>query len=432
MGAKPRKTPLSTGKKAAFLQPSAANALTLALALLLCRVPASAQVAEIDLRTGAFLEPSPSSKMTVITPSASVFVSPTEWLTLNVGYEADIVSGASEGIKGGPLTAGAVDVVSSATSFTDERHVVHGGFSITRASTHLSAAYSYGTESDYRSNAITLSAGTEFLQKNTQIELAYARGFDRVCTSAYRPTIAPSARVALDSSEGCFTSDPERQSQDVDLDNLQAAWTQAWTPVFTTQLVLSGQLQHGFLGNPYRSVIITPAGLEALENHPENRLRTALAMRGKYYVRAIETAFGLGIRGYRDTWELLSTTYEIDAERYMLPWLRVLVRGRFYTQTGTLFWSDDYTGGEPALGPRGQYWSGDRELSPLRNFMLGGRVLAAWRGSAGDRVLGALLGLSTGVSLDVMKTDLTDFSWGGVAPNDTFVLITSLSLNGQF
>src|SRR5699024_6890703 len=109
----------------------------------------------------------------------------------------------------------------------------------------------------------------------------------------------------------------------------------------------------------------------------------------KYYLHTLKMALGAGVRAYRDSWDLQSMTYELDAERYIFPWLRLMVHGRFYHQTGALFWSDDYTGGEPTYGPRGQYWTGDRELSPLRSYLLGGRALATWRGRSGDRVLGA-------------------------------------------
>ena len=44
-----------------------------------------------------------------------------------------------------------------------------------------------------------------------------------------------------------------------------------------------------------------------------------------------------------------------------------MLRARVYHQTGAVFWSDDYTGGDPPLGPKGQYWTGDRELSPFNS-----------------------------------------------------------------
>ena len=402
----------------------------LALACTLGAASARAQVAALDVSSALFLEPSKRSGLTVLNPNATLAVSPSNWLTVQGGYEADIVSGASESLKGGRLSN--VDIVTSATHFADTRHALTGGFTVTRANTHLSGSYTYGTEHDYRSNAFAVSAGTDFLQKNTQLELAYGRGFDQVCTTAYTASNAPSSRLALDNSQGCFTNDKKRAAREISLNNFQVGWTQTWTPEFATQLVLSAALQNGFLGNPYRSVVIAPAGDQALENHPENRGRSALGLRGKYYVRSMQTAFSASARLYRDTWDIFGQTYELDAERYVLPWLRVLVRGRYYTQSKALFWSDDYTGGEPATGPRGQYWSGDRELSPLSSYLLGARALATKEGRPGERVLGLFLSFSGSLGADVLKTSLRDFTLGGRAPDDTLALLFSLGFRGEF
>lgn len=391
---------------------------------------ASAQVVSADLNSALFVEPSASSELLVVNPSANFTIAPSEALRLNLAYEADIVSGATESVKAGPLSN--VDVVSSATHFSDTRHVVRGGLEVVREDTRLAAAYSYGTEADYRSNAITVSAGTQFLQKNTEIELAYARGFDQVCTSAYATTLAPSARSRLDSSDGCFSDAENRARRDIDLDTLQIGWTQTWTPVLSTQLVLTAALQHGFLGNPYREVVIGAAGDRALENHPENRARVAAALRTRYFIRSLNAAVGLGVRGYRDTWDVLSQTLEVDGEKYLTPWLRVLARARFYNQAGALFWSDDYTGGEPEYGPRGQYWSGDRELSPFRSYLVGGRVLIGGRGDPTRRLFGVFSSASASGGLDALKTDLRNFSWAGENPDDTVALIANLSLNVAF
>lgn len=404
-------------------------ALVVALASLAAPANTRAQVADLRLRTTVFHEPSPTSKMTVLTPSAQLTVSPWDFLSVNAGYHADIVSGASEAVKAGPSSP--PDVVSAA-SVHDFRHVVNGGFTITRKHTHLGAAYTYGTEHDYRSNSFTVTAGSDFLQKNTQIEVGYGRGFDKVCNVNYPDTLSPTLRPRLGSSKGCFTGAKNRRLMPIDLDSFQIGWTQSWTPLFTTQLVFSGQLQHGFLSNPYRAVVISAAGTTAQEHEPSNRARAAVALRGKYFIKSLRTAFGADVRVYRDTWAIFSQTYEINAERYMLPWLRLKVLGRYYTQTGALFWSDDYTGGEPVNGPRGQYWTGDRELSPLHNYMAGGRLIATWNGQKGDRIAGMLLTLSTEATVDLLKTHLDQFTWAGRPPNDTFAIIGGLGVGGQF
>jgi hypothetical protein len=196
--------------------------------------------------------------------------------------------------------------------------------------------------------------------------------------------------------------------------------------------VLTGALQHGFLENPYRSVEIAPAGDAALEHHPDNRARAALALRLKYYVRPIATAIGFGVRGYRDTWAILSHTYELSAERYLLSWLRLQARGRYYAQTGSIFWSDDYTGGEPETGPRGQYWSGDRELSPLSSFSLGGRLQVEKLAAIDESYLALFKQVRAATAFDVIKTELKEFTWGGELPDDTLAFLLTLSVGAGF
>jgi hypothetical protein len=407
----------------------AAGSLCAVMALTLSPAGRS-QVVDVDVRTQVFHEPSALSRMTVLTPQAALSAQPLSALQVFASYEADIVSGASEVVKAGPLLADQPDIVSRA-SVEDFRQVATGGLGLVREHARLSASYSYGIENDYRSNAISVSAGTDLLQRNTDVELAYSHGFDEVCSLAQR-SLATTLRRGLDSSDLCFSDSPELDVLDISLDNFRLAWTQAWTPVFTSQLVLSGGLQHGFLGNPYREVVIGPTGQAAQENHPTDRRRAAAALQLKYYSRMLKTAFGTSVRGYRDSWELASLTVELSAERYLLPWLTLLVHGRAYVQSGASFWSDDYTGGEPLGGPRGQYWSGDREMSPLKNLLGGARIGATWRGSDDARMAGVFRQITAGASLDLMKTFLDDFTWAGQRPDDTFVMLPSLNASGSF
>lgn len=400
------------------------------LSLSLLASGAKAEVSTDAVRATVFLEPSKTSKLLVINPNGELSLNVFSVLEAHAAYEADIVSGATESLKGGRLSP--VDIVSSATNFKDTRHQLSGGITLSPLDSQVSFNYTYGTESDYHSQALAVQASTNFLQKNTQLSLGYGRGFDHVCTTAYADSDSPSVKRPLDTSKGCFTKTKDRASRKVDLDNFQTGWTQTWTPVFATQLVLYGALQHGFLENPYRSVVIAPAGDQALENHPDNRLRLAAALRAKYYLRPLHMAFTAGGRLYRDTWDILGQTYELEAERFIWPELRVMVRGRYYTQTEALFWSDDYTGGEPMDGPRGQYWTGDRELSPLSSYLLGGRFVFKKNADQQKRFAGILVSFETSFSLDVMKTSLKEFTWGGSKPDDTLALIGSLGVRAAF
>ena len=402
----------------------------LASMLGLVSAPSRAQVAEVDLRTQIFHEPSATSRMTVYTPEVNIEASPSEALRVFASYQADAVTGASEAVKAGPLLSNVPDIVSRA-SVRDFRQIATGGVALTREHARVSASYTYGTENDYRSNSFAVSAGTDFLQRNTDVEIGYSKGFDDVC-SLRQQGLATTLRPGLDSSEGCFTSSERTESLPISLDNFRVGWTQTWTPVFTTQLIFTGALQHGFLGNPYREVVISTGGGSAQENHPEDRRRAALGLGLKYYSRNLETAFGMTARAYRDSWELQSFTAELTAERYLAPWLRLFAHGRAYAQSGASFWSDDYTGGEPATGPRGQYWSGDREMSPLQTLLAGMTLTGSWRAAGDTRWVGVFREFSAGVSMDLLASFLQDFTWAGEKPDDTVVLLPSLGATGSF
>ncbi len=404
--------------------------LLLAACAWLAAAESRGQVAEVDVRTQVFHEPSATSKMTVYTPEIGISAAPTEGLRVFASYQADAVTGASEVVKAGPLLAGVPDIVSRA-SVRDFRHIASGGFALARKHATLNASYTYGTENDYRSSAFAVAAGTDFSQRNTNVEIGYSRGFDEVCSLAQK-NLPATLRQGLDTSEGCFTASDRVESLGISLDNFRVAWTQTWTPVFTTQLIFSGGLQHGFLGNPYRQVVIGPTGQAAQENHPSDRSRAALALGVKYYSKALKTALGVSGRAYRDSWELQSFTSEVSVERYLAPWLDIFVHGRAYVQTGSSFWSDDYTGGEPSLGPRGQFWSGDRELSPLKTLLAGARVTGTWRAAASERWAGTFRQVTASASLDLLKTFLDDFTWAGVEPDDSVVMLPSLGASGSF
>lgn len=390
-----------------------------------------AQVVEVDARTSAFLEPSKTSRMTVITPALSVAATPFEFLTVNAGYSADVVSGASESIKAGPSFSNTPDIVSAA-SVKDLRQVASGGLTFHRGHTDFGASYSYGTENDYRSNAITATASSDFLQRNTTIEAAYSHGFDQVCDLARNANQDPTVREAMDQSAGCFTTGQGRRSLDVSIDNFQGAWTQSWTPRLATQLVVTGSILNGFLSNPYRSVVIGPDGATAQEHHPDNRARMGGAVRAKYFLKPLDTAIGIGFRYYRDTWDISSETYEIDLEKNFLPWLRLRLNGRYYTQTAAVFWSDDYVGGEPVNGPRGQYFSGDRELSPLASILGGARVTASFHGHPGDRVVHLFTDLDLSFGTTLVRTFLTNFTWAGRTPDDTLAIVVGGNATAAF
>ena len=317
-------------------------------------------------------------------------------------------------------------------SVKDVRHVGRGSVTVRRDAAEFRAGGSVSVENDYKSNSFNGSARTDLFQHSTQLEIAYARNWDTVCDLAHAPNTDATLRQPLDNSGGCFQPNSTTRSEaPIRTDAFQLTWSQAWTPVFTTQAVYTGQLQAGLLSDPYRAVSLSAGGQYAQEHHPEHRARQAIALRGAYYIRPLKGAVRAGIRGYRDTWDIWSGTLELEGEKYVLPWLRLRATGRYYRQTAALFWSDDYTGGEPLHGPRGQYWSGDREVSPFSSYLVGARAIGTF--TAGERrIAGIFEGLQGGLGLDVLFYDYNDFTLGGRAPSDTTAYIGSLSFTALF
>jgi hypothetical protein len=391
---------------------------------------AHAQVASFDTSHTIFYEAPSHTHMFVYTPSADVAVSPWTWLDVRGGWEADVVSGASVATKSGPAyhSGHAADVVTAA-SVHDVRNLGRGEFTVKGDVTSLTAGYAYSTEHDYRSHSFHVNARTDAYQHNTQFMLSYARNFDELCDRVQTRT-DPTQFVALESSVGCFTHDPTRTTRPIGIDTFEASWEQSWTPVLETQLTYSAQLVDGFQADPYRSVILGD-GVRAQENEPRDRARHAVTARLAWYLRGFKGALRLSLRGYYDTWAILSGTAEIEIEKSLGETFRLMARGRFYDQSGAIFWSDDYTGGDPPLGQKGQFWSGDRELSPFWSWL--GGLRAVWSTPpAPGRILGIFEGLKLVGSGDVIGFDYRQYTLGGQPIANARAYVATLSFNATF
>jgi hypothetical protein len=400
---------------------------------MLVAAPARAQVVVLDTAHTLYEESPTRTHMTVYTPGVNLAATPAPWITVKGGYEADIVSGASVKRKAGrayqAVNPGA-DVITTA-SVHDVRNSANGALTLRKGDVEYTAQYTYGTEHDYKSNSIFVSAKTEAYEHDTQFELSYARNFDLVCDRTQGVNEHAERFHALEDSGGCFgTTNPLRTRHTLSIDGLEAAWTQAWTPDFATQLAYTAQIIEGFQSSPYRSVILAQ-GVEAQEHHPEERARQSVALRMNIYLRPIKVAIRIGGRVYRDTWDITSGTGELEAERYLLEGLRLAAHGRYYKQTGASFWSDDYTGGDPPLGPKGQYWTGDRELSPFSSIGLGLRLTYSLQPAKG-RLLGLMTGLKLGASGDVVQFTYDEYTLGGTPVNGARAYILGLNLSALF
>ncbi|HEY6880719.1 MAG TPA: DUF3570 domain-containing protein, partial [Polyangiales bacterium] len=256
----------------------------------------------------------------------------------------------------------------------------------------------------------------------------YSRGWDSVCDLAQPQAEEPVQRQRLPNSKGCFektSADNLRTTHAIDLHGLNGTWTQAWTPIFNTQWSLNAQLISGFQSNPYRSVWLGRSA--AQEHHPNERARYGTTFAARIWLKPIGGALQLSARLYRDSWDVRAASGEVAYERALGALLRFRLRARYYRQGRAAFYSDDY-----ALAPRGQYFTGDRELSSMHSW-LGGARLELTPGIAGEgHALSFLDALQLVLKADFLVHEFDDFHYGSAAVPNRRSIFATVSLDASF
>lgn len=394
------------------------------LLTVLVSAPASADTGQFDAYTTLFYEFGGPLEMLVVNPRAQIRVNPVPEVSLRASYDADIVSGASVAVVDAPSAD--VDAITSATRLDDFRSVVTGALEVRSEYGSLRGSYSYGFESDYVSHSFLIGARTEAFERNTTFDLSYGRGFDQVCNVAYDRNQASVERGRLDSSTGCFNAENlDRQALDVDLQTFQGSWTQAWASIFVTQLTITAQLVDGFQSNPYRGVWLGRSA--AQEHHPDNRFRYAAGLSARLWLEPLNGALQVSGRAYRDNWDVRSITAELAYEQSIDGAVRIRARGRYYTQGAAAFFSDDY-----ALRPRGQYFTGDRELSDQQSFMAGLQLIWTLTPGTEGASLGPLESFRLVLKADYIHHEFPAFRYARAAVPNVDSIVGALGLELVF
>lgn len=325
----------------------------------------SADVSRADDRVRAaityFAEPAPNTGLNVVHPQVEYQQDFGEHFGLGVGYDADVVSGATPQVFG-------VDAVTAATDFNDVRHNGALGLRFLGEYATLRVGGGFAGESDYRSGTVNAGITADLFDRNSQISLDYTHNFDRVCDADNGVAEDLLELRALDSSDQCFDGGSTITStRKLAIDSMQLAWTQIVTPWLVLQFGASGQMLRGFQANPYRQVLL---GERAVQEHmPDVRNRIAAFVRSKFAIKKIRGAIEFDMRGYLDSWSIRALTTELAWDQYIARPISVRVRARWHVQDSALFYRDgnDYA----SSGALGSFWTGDRELSSLFNSVYG-------------------------------------------------------------
>lgn len=333
---------------------------------------------EAAQRFTLFLEPSNISGnagITVVHPQTDVSTTFGSGVGIAAGYAVDVVSGATPRVfavrndsNGRPM-----DAISGATKFSDVRQQVHGTLSYARPVGDVAASYSYGWENDYRSHAVTATTRTDVFDHVFSIGLSYTHNFDSVCDASNIDTLGiPLARQALATSSHCFKGTADVATRNLNIDAIEPSVTWAVTPRLALQGGGTVLILDGFQSNPYRQVDLGRAGARPQETLPQLRQRYALFARGAYAIPRLRASVQAMGRAYRDTWGVEALTGEVSLHQYITRFLLWSARARAHSQRGASFYEDAQA--YFLHGPNGKYWTGDRELSPMQNFLVGGKM----------------------------------------------------------
>jgi len=249
-------------------------------------------------------------------------------VSLSANYYVDMISSAS------------IDVITTASPYTEERTQYSLGADYLRGNTTLSAGYVSSEESDFDATTYALSVSQDMFGDMTTLTLSYAYGNDIVGRS----------------DDPTFMRENTRQHYGVGL-------TQILTRNLITALNYETITDEGFLNNPYRSVRYLDPGsaigysFEA-ELYPSTRTTTAVGIRAKYFL-PYRAALEAQYRFFTDTWDIDANTASIA---YIHPWkeFTFTAKYRWHDQTGAHFFRDIFPRSE-ATNFRGR----DKELSPL-------------------------------------------------------------------
>jgi hypothetical protein len=337
--------------------------------------PAAARATQdASARVTLFKEPSSQNEgISVVHPQLDLGTTMGPELHLGLGYEVDIVSGATPKVFQPRAGVTDVDAVTGATTFSDVRHQFHGALSYDRPTSSVSLGGSYGWESDYKSLAVTGATRSELVDHNFTVGLSYTHNFDDVC-DANNANLGdqPIKLRPLTSSKTCFTSAIDTATHRLHIDTFQPSVSWTVTPKLLLQVGSTVQILDGFQANPYRSVLIGQERNVPQERLPLLRQRYAVYARALYALPAVRASAHAMLRGYQDSWAVQAVTGEVLLNKYFGSSMLISGRGRYHLQSGASFYRDAV--GYRNFGPNGQYWTGDRELSPMSNYLAGGKI----------------------------------------------------------
>jgi len=244
------------------------------------------------------------------------------------------------------VTSASIDVVTTASPYTEERTQISVGMDFLHDRWIMSMGLAKSEENDYLAQTLSFGISQDMFGDLTTVSLGYTLGQDEV-----------SRRGDL-----LFSDTIDRQQYRFGV-----------SQILTKDLLLGFSFEtitdEGYLNNPYRSVryvdLGSPLGYSyESEIYPRTRTSDAGALRLRYYLPYRAAIHG-EYRSYSDTWAISADTFEIGYTHPLESGWIFEGKIRSYSQTKANFYDD--------LFPSSQYqnfMARDKELSTFSSSTL--------------------------------------------------------------
>lgn len=303
-------------------------------ALLFCFIlPLQAAVLSED-RADALYHSYDGGGVEVTGPSVLVRKGIGDSVSVSANYYVDSISSAS------------IDVITTASPYTEERTEHSVGVDYLHADTIMSIGMTRSTENDYEADTTSFNITQDVFANMTTVSMGYSVGSD----------------VVGKRGDSSF-------SQDIDRQHYRIGVSQILTKNLLLGLSFETITDEGYLNNPYRSVRYidnTNAigySYEA-EVYPKTRTSNAGAVRALYYLPYRASLHG-EYRTFKDSWGIVANHAQIGyTHPYQSEWIFEF-KYRVYSQTKADFYSDLF-----AFSQAQNFLARDKELSTFDSTTL--------------------------------------------------------------
>jgi hypothetical protein len=243
------------------------------------------------------------------------------------------------------ITSATIDVVTSASQYTEERTEKSLGVDYLHDNTTMNLSYTNSVENDFDANSFNFGISQLMFGDLTTVSMGYSKGWDVIGATG-----SPD-----------FEKHAHRQSYSLDL-------SQVMTKNLLMDLSFETITDEGYLNNPYRSVryLVDPTNYTTeKEVYPNTKTSHAAAIRALYYL-PYRAAIRGELRGYTDTWGVNASIMELGYVHPTKKGWTYEVSYRFYSQNHADFYSDLFSRSEEFT-----YRARDKELSTYTTQTIG-------------------------------------------------------------